>query len=412
MNKKSFWLYVVIMTMAVIAVVLAIFILVVTDNKKPSNQHFKEEVSSQVTKVTESEEYQYVLKYERDTLRIYRNIADEGREVFYDYADINIDSLPDDIRERLTKGIYFEGEAQLYDFLQTYSRLERIYIYMVKIISDSTSDLTKELIDKLDISVIPLHILLGNDEYRDGIDITPDKIYEWADENKTTPKTSAVSIDDTIEMFKCVLEEDRDIVAFAISEDMSTTANVFRLAARELEAEDRIHVIDSENLSTGIGHLVVEAAVMAGKGMSAADIEKNILELRPRVRASFVVDTLTYLHRGGRCSGLAAMAGGVLKLHPRIEVNNGKMNPGKKYRGRMKNVVLDYVKDMEEDLKKAKKDRVFITHSGCDKEIVDEVKNYLKQLDVFDEIYETRAGGVISSHCGPGTLGVLFIAGE
>ena len=146
---------------------------------------------------------------------------------------------------------------------------------MVKIISDSTSDLTKELIDKLDISVIPLHILLGNDEYRDGIDITPDKIYEWADENKTTPKTSAVSIDDTIEMFKCVLEEDRDIVAFAISEDMSTTANVFRLAARELEAEDRIHVIDSENLSTGIGHLVVEAAVMAGKGMSAADIEKN-----------------------------------------------------------------------------------------------------------------------------------------
>ena len=115
MNKKSFWLYVVIMTMAVIAVVLAIFILVVTDNKKPSDQHFKEEVSSQVTKVTESEEYQYVLKYERETLRIYRNIVDEGREVFYDYA------LPDDIRERLTKGIYFEGEAQLYDFLQTYS---------------------------------------------------------------------------------------------------------------------------------------------------------------------------------------------------------------------------------------------------------------------------------------------------
>ena len=161
---------------------------------------------------------------------------------------------------------------------------------MVKIISDSTSDLTKELIDKLDISVIPLHILLGNDEYRDGIDITPDKIYKWADENKTTPKTSAVSIDDTIEMFKCVLEEDRDIVAFAISEDMSTTANVFRLAARELEAEDKIHVIDSENLSTGIGHLVVEAAVMAGKGMSAADIEKN--KVRGDLGITYDVDVL------------------------------------------------------------------------------------------------------------------------
>lgn len=283
---------------------------------------------------------------------------------------------------------------------------------MVKIISDSTSDLTRELIDEYGISVIPLHILLGDDEYRDGVDITPDRIYEWADENKTTPKTSAVSIEDTIKVFKNVLEAGSDIVAFAISEDMSTTANVFRLAAKELEAEERIHVIDSENLSTGIGHLVVEAAVMAQKGMPASEIEKNILDLRPRVRASFVVDTLTYLHRGGRCGGLAAMAGGVLKLHPRIEVNNGKMNPGKKYRGRMKNVVLDYVKDMEEDLKMAKKDRVFITHSGCDKEIVEDVKDYLKQLEVFDAIYETRAGGVISSHCGPGTLGVLFIAGE
>ncbi len=121
MNKKSFWLYVVIMAMAVIALVLAIVILVVTDDKKPDGQHFKEEVSSQVTKVTESEEYQYVLKYERDTLRIYRNIADEGREVFYDYADINVELLPHDIKERLTKGIYFDGEAQLYDFLQTYS---------------------------------------------------------------------------------------------------------------------------------------------------------------------------------------------------------------------------------------------------------------------------------------------------
>ena len=281
---------------------------------------------------------------------------------------------------------------------------------MVKIISDSTSDLTKELIDKLDISIIPLHILLGNDEYRDGVDITPDKIYEWADDNKTTPKTSAVSIDDTIEMFKCVLEKDRDIVAFAISEDMSTTANVFRLAARELEAEDRIHVIDSENLSTGIGHLVVEAAVMAGKGMSAADIEKNILELRPRVRASFVVDTLVYLWRGGRCNAVAALAGSALRLHPKIVVENGAMRATKKYRGKIDNVIMAYVKDMEADLKAARPERVFITHSGCSREVVGEVRSYLKGLNIFCDILETRAGGVISSHCGPGTLGVLFIA--
>lgn len=121
MNKKSFWIYVVIMAMAVIAVVLAIVILVVTDNKKPSKQHFKEETVTQTVQNMQQETYEYVLKYERDTLRIYRNISDEGREVFYDYADINIESLPEDIRDRLVKGIYFEGEAQLYDFLQTYS---------------------------------------------------------------------------------------------------------------------------------------------------------------------------------------------------------------------------------------------------------------------------------------------------
>ena len=122
------------------------------------------------------------------------------------------------------------------------------------------------------------------------------------------------------------------------------------------------------------------------------------------------MDTLTYLHRGGRCSGVAALAGGMLKLHPRIAVEGGKMDAGKKYRGKISKVILEYVKDMEEELLKAKKDRVFITHSGCEQEIIDEVYDYLKQLNVFDEILISRAGSVISSHCGPGTLGVLFIA--
>lgn len=280
---------------------------------------------------------------------------------------------------------------------------------MVKIISDSTSDLSKELIDKYDIDIIPLHILLGDKEYRDGVDITPQDIYKWADENKTTPKTSAVSIEDTVNVFKKYIDKGDEIITFAISEDMSTTANVMRLAAEELSATDKIHVIDSANLSTGIGHLVVEAAVLAKEGKNAEDIADYIEELKGKVRASFVVDTLVYLYRGGRCSGLAAMAGSVLKLHPKIEVTDGKMHPGKKYRGKINSVVMSYVKDMEEELLKAKKDRVFITHSGCDSALVEEVRQYLSQLNVFDNIYETRAGGVISSHCGPGTLGVLYI---
>lgn len=280
---------------------------------------------------------------------------------------------------------------------------------MVKIISDSTSDLSKELIAKYDIDIIPLHILLGDKEYRDGVDITPQDIYKWADENKTTPKTSAVSIEDTVNVFKKYIDNGDEIITFAISEDMSTTANVMRLAAEELSATDKIHVIDSANLSTGIGHLVVEAAVLAKEGKSAEEITDYIESLKGKVRASFVVDTLVYLYRGGRCSGLAAMAGGVLKLHPKIEVTDGKMHPGKKYRGKINSVVMSYVKDMEEELLKAKKDRVFITHSGCDSALVEEVRQYLSQLNVFDNIYETRAGGVISSHCGPGTLGVLYV---
>ena len=148
---------------------------------------------------------------------------------------------------------------------------------------------------------------------------------------------------------------------------------------------------------------------MAQEGKKAQEIADSIEHLKPLVRSSFVVDTLTYLHRGGRCTGLAAMAGGVLKLHPKIVVEEGKMRPDKKYRGKMERVVMDYVKDIEEDLKNAKKDRVFITHSGCSEDIINEVKNYLQTLNIFDEILVTRAGGVISSHCGPGTLGVLYI---
>lgn len=280
---------------------------------------------------------------------------------------------------------------------------------MVKIISDSTCDLSKELLEKYDISILPLHVLLGEEEYLDGKNITPDEIFAWADENKTTPKTSAPAMTEAVDMWKPYLDAGQEIICFSIAEGMSGTGNIMRLAVAELEAEGKAFVVDSANLSTGIGLLVIEAAIMAQAGKSAAEIVAAIEELKPRVRASFVVDTLVYLHRGGRCSGLAAMAGGVLKLHPRIAVENGKMSAGKKYRGKLSHVVMEYVKDMEEDLKAAKPERVFITHSGCDREIVQEVYDYLEGLNVFGEILETRAGSVVSSHCGPGTLGVLFI---
>lgn len=283
---------------------------------------------------------------------------------------------------------------------------------MVKIIADSTCDLSEELLEKYEVDIIPLHIVLGEEEYLDGKSITPDEIYQWSDANKATPKTSAASIDMTIDTFRPYVEQGMEIVCFSISSDMSTTVNVMRMAAEELGAEDKIRIIDSANLSTGIGLLVIEAAIMAKEGKNAAEIADKMEEMKPRVRASFVVDTLTYLYRGGRCGGLAAMAGGMLKLHPKIVVEAGKMKPTEKYRGKMSSVVLNYVKAMEENLKKAKKERVFITHSGSDEETIQAVFDYLKGLNRFDEILITRAGCVISSHCGPGTLGVLFIQEE
>ena len=280
---------------------------------------------------------------------------------------------------------------------------------MIKIISDSTCDLSKDILEKYDVDILPLHIILGAEEYLDGKNITPEEIYRWADEHGTTPKTSAPALEDAINLMKPYIDRGDELICFSISNSMSSSGQVMMMAAEELEASNRVHVIDSANLSTGIGLLVVEAAILAKEGKRAAEIVQTIEEYKPYVRASFVVDTLVYLHRGGRCSGVAALVGGALKLHPQIVVEQGAMHPAKKYRGKIKTAVLSYVKDQEEGLRRAKKDRIFITHSGCDVQIVGEVRAYLESLGIFDEIIETRAGGVISSHCGPGTLGVLYI---
>ena len=177
---------------------------------------------------------------------------------------------------------------------------------------------------------MPLHILLGEQECEDGSNVTPDEIYQWSDANKTTPKTSAPSMERAMELIRPYTDAGREVICFSISGEMSTSGNVMRLAAEELGQEGLVTVIDSANLSTGIGLLVIEAAILAKEGKCAEEIASKIELLKPKVRASFVVDTLTYLYRGGRCSGLAAMAGGALKLHPKIVVEDGVMRPTKK----------------------------------------------------------------------------------
>ncbi len=281
---------------------------------------------------------------------------------------------------------------------------------MIHILSDSTCDLGAELIQKYNIAILPLHVHLGEEEFEDGINILPEEIYAWSDANDQTPKTSAMSLGSAVEVFSKLTREGEELICFSISGSMSSTCSVMKMAAEELELEDKIHVVDSENLSAGIGLLILEAARMVEEGKPAKEILNRMDELKPLVRASFVVDTLTYLHRGGRCSSVSAIAGSMLRLHPKIEVKEGRMSAGKKYRGKMESVILSYVKEMEADLKNAQSDRVFITHSGCDETLIQSVREYLENLNCFREIHVTRAGGVISSHCGPGTLGVLFLA--
>lgn len=282
---------------------------------------------------------------------------------------------------------------------------------MVKIIADSTCDLSPDLLARYDIDILPLHIILGEQDYLDGQGISPDELYRWSDEQRTSPKTAAIALPDAIASLKPYVAEAREVVCFTISGSMSSTYNVMCLAAEQTDPS-LVHVIDSQSLSTGGGLLVISAAEMAQQGLDAKEIIARVEALRPLVRASFVVDTLSYLHRGGRCSSVSAMMGGALRLHPRIGVADGRMSAGKKYRGRMDRVIREYVTDMETDLLAARKEHVFITHSGCDDNKLAAVYGMLENLHHFEEIHVTRAGGVISSHCGPGTLGVLFIAGE
>ena len=277
----------------------------------------------------------------------------------------------------------------------------------IRIVSDSTCDLSQELIEKYEISIIPLCITLGEDTYLDGVDITPEEIYAWSDEHKTTPKTSAVPFDKVEETLKPMIEAGDDIIFIGISEEMSSTCNRIRIFGEDAEY-DRLFVINSKNLSTGIGLQVLRAAELRDKGETAEKIVAEIESSRDRVRASFVVDTTVFLARGGRCTAIESFMATALKLHPEILVKDGKMGPGRKVKGKTALAVSAYVDGLMPTIKNAESRRVFVTHSGSDREIIDSVKAKLSDLNIFDEILETQAGGVISSHCGPNTLGVLF----
>ena len=274
------------------------------------------------------------------------------------------------------------------------------------ITSDSTTDLSRELRERYNVSVMPLKITLGDKIYTDGVDITPDDIYVHHDKTGELPKTSATNVGDCLEFFKPFTDAGKTVIHFTISSEMSSTYNNACLAAEEL---GNVYVIDTKNLSTGGGLLVVAAAEMLNSGLSAKETVEKTRALAPCVDASFVIDSLEYLYKGGRCSALAMFGANLLKLKPCIQVKDGKMDVAKKYRGKFSEVLKQYVKDKISDYSDIELDRVFITHAGCDPELVNEIVELVRKEVPFKEVFMTRAGCTVSSHCGANTLGVLFI---
>jgi DegV family protein with EDD domain len=276
----------------------------------------------------------------------------------------------------------------------------------VMISTDSTADLTPELVEKYNVKVVPLGLEMDGVLYQDGVDITPDDLYAYHQKTGNLAHSSAYSIGDYEDHFSALVEQGYDVVHIGLGDFLSCTLHNAQLAAEEME---HVFVVNSKRLSTGIGLLVLKAAELAQEGLSAKEIAEQMEEAAYHVDASFVVDTLEYLHAGGRCSGVAKFGANLLKIKPQIVVYDEKMDTGKKYRGKITACREQYMQDQLHDLDDVCLDRVFLTHSGMPQEEIDLALEQLKSLADFKEILVTRAGCVISCHCGPGTMGILFM---
>lgn len=275
----------------------------------------------------------------------------------------------------------------------------------IKITCDSTCDLTAELYERYGVEVIPLGVTLGEQAYHDGDDIQATDIFDYVSRTGELPKTSAISVGEYEDLFKKYTSDGYSIIHINISSDLSSCHRNACLAADEI---GNVYPIDSRNLSSGSGHLVIEAAKMAQSGMEAKEIADRLNEMKEKLDVSFVLQTLDYLRKGGRCSSIAALGANLLHLRPEIEVVGGKMQVGRKYRGTINKSVSDYIRGRLEGRDDIVLDRIFVTHSHAPREVVDEAIALVKELHPFTEVIETIAGCTITSHCGKACLGVLF----
>lgn len=280
----------------------------------------------------------------------------------------------------------------------------------IVITADSTCDLPDSIVKDRGIIIIPLSILLGEDEYLDGVNVKPRDIYEFVDEHNVLPKTSAVTPARYTEVFSDLVSQGKQVVHIGFSSGLSSTYQNAVVAASELED---VYCVDSKNLCTAMGLLVLKACDMRDKGMSAKRIADKVSKLVPKVSSTFILENLEYLHKGGRCSSVAKFGANVLGIKPSIavDVNTGKLDVAKKYRGKMDVVYKQYANDCLKDLNRIDRQRVVIANSGgVPAESLAFAKGLVEGIDRFDQIIYADAGCTISSHCGPKTLAIFYIS--
>ena len=278
----------------------------------------------------------------------------------------------------------------------------------IRITSDSTCDLNRDYLDAHQVELVPLYTYKGGQTFRDGVDITPADIFSHVAAGGDLCSTAANNVEDYHEVFARLLQDCDAIIHIDISLDFSSCYQNAFVAAEDFPG--KVFVVDSRNLSTGHGHVVCEAVKMVEAGdLSPEEIVAQLEALTARVDASFLLDRLDYMVKGGRCSMVAALGANLLKLKPYIEVADGKMRVGKKYRGSFEKCVLEYVKDKLQGRDDLVYERIFITHTPVQEGLVEKVRAEILEYAPFTEIIETEAGCTISCHCGPGTLGILFI---
>lgn len=286
-------------------------------------------------------------------------------------------------------------------------------VRQIRFFTDSTVDLTQELVAQLDLAILPLHVRLKEQEFLDGVDITTDALYRFARENKTLPKTAAVTPESFYEAFKKALDEGNDVVYTGISGELSSTFQSACMAKEMLLQEgiapDRIQMVNSFQLSTGIALLLMKGKEKALEGASAEECARYMQDVAGRISTSFVLDTLEFMKMGGRCSNVTYLATSVLRIHPQISVQEGKLVVTDKFRGNIDSCYRQYFKkQVQAHLDEIEPDRIFVT-TTCSKEVTLALAKEVEELNYFKNVYTTFAGSTIASHCGPNCMGYLFV---